>query len=156
MGARCGLFALRGQNRIFQEALDLGLLGEGLAQEGFVGRVLEQAAHQIGHARQQVAVGGIEAHALGHVQKAFAHGLGHAVEHLEFITLFGHVQFACAVSMTAAMVRMLCEAQPKWQMSWFSRMTRAWRSKAASLSALTVQTGMSQPFCLAMTVSESQ
>ena len=51
------------------------------------------------------------------------------------------------------MERMLCEAQAKWQMSWFSRMALDWRSNAASLSAFTVYTGTSQAFCLAMTVS---
>ena len=42
------------------------------------------------------------------------------------------------VSITADMVRTLCEAQAKWQMSWFRRMRSAIRSYAASVSALTV------------------
>ena len=84
--------ALGGQFRVFQQARQLRAFGKALAQEALVGGVFQQAAHQVGHARDEVAVGAVQAHAAGHVAQALAHGFGHAVQHLEFVAFRGHVQ----------------------------------------------------------------
>ena len=91
---RGGQFPFQGDGRVFKQAV-LGLaLGKALAQEGFVGRVFEQPAHEIGHARQQLAVGAVEPHPAGHLEQAFAHGFGHADQGLEFVAVFRHAE-AC-------------------------------------------------------------
>ena len=88
-----GPLPLGGDGRVLQQALDLGILGKALAQEGFVGGVLQQAAHQVAHAGNHVAVGAVQADAAGHLEDALADRFGHAVQHLEFVARFRHAQF---------------------------------------------------------------
>gem|GEM_PF-5263545 len=95
LGRRRALqLALQRQLRILEQAGDVGLVGEALLQKRFVGRVLQQPAHQVGHAGQKLAVGAVEPHPSGDLEEPFAHRLGHAVEHLEFKARLGHVQLA--------------------------------------------------------------
>ncbi len=84
---RGGLFG-----RVLQEGIDVRFLDEALAQERLVGGVLQQAAHQVGHAGDHLAVGAVEAHPPGDLEQALAHRFGHAVEDLEFVAFFGDAE----------------------------------------------------------------
>jgi hypothetical protein len=91
-GRRGGQFPLQGDGRVFEQPV-LGLaLGKALAQKGFVGRVFEQPAHEIGHARQEFAVGAVEPHPAGHLEQTLAHGFGHADQGLELVAVFRHAK----------------------------------------------------------------
>ena len=87
-----GEFSFQRDGGVFHQQLDRRAVREALAQEGFVGGVFQQAAHEIGHAGDQLSVGAIEAHTASHVAQALAYGFGHAVKHLKFIAFFGNVQ----------------------------------------------------------------
>ncbi len=58
-------------------------LGEAVAEERLVRRVLQQPAHQVGHARHQLADRGVDPQPLPHRPQRGVHRLGHAVEHLQ-------------------------------------------------------------------------
>jgi len=70
------------------------VLGEALAQEGFVRGVLQEAADQIAHPRDQLAEGRVHPHALAHLHQDIVDGLPHAVEHLELHGAVGQAQVA--------------------------------------------------------------
>ena len=71
--------------RIHEQLLLGHVFGEAGPQERFVGRVLQQPPHQVGHAGQQLAVGRVDAHALAQRHQRVLDRLGHAVEHLQLV-----------------------------------------------------------------------
>jgi len=70
--------------RIRQQRLGRFVLGEAAPQERLVGRVLEQPAHEVCHARDQLAERHVDAHALAALGQRAHERLGHAVERLQF------------------------------------------------------------------------
>ena len=83
-GSRCGALPNVGRRAAAPaRALTVRALGEGQAQERLVGRVLEQAPHEVGHAGDQLA----DRRVLAQAQAQLAHGgldrLAHAVQHLQ-------------------------------------------------------------------------
>ena len=103
---RCRAQVGSGQ-RSRQQPLLFGLLDEGLAQEGLVGGVLEQAADQVGHARHDLTDGHVLAHAQPHLDDGVLDGLGHAVEHLDFECVRRADRPLVAAATAWAMLRML-------------------------------------------------
>ena len=61
------------------------LLGETRLQERFVRRILEQPAHQVGHARQHRAVGRVDPHAVAAVDQGALDQVAHAEEGLQLV-----------------------------------------------------------------------
>ena len=57
-------------------------LGVGLAQEGFVGRVFQKAAYQIGHAGNELSHRGVDPERDFFIQQRHLHRLGHAEKYL--------------------------------------------------------------------------
>ena len=90
--APLGTFPLGGDGWVLQQFSDLGVLGKALAQERFIGGVLQQSADQITHAGHHIPVGAVKADAAGHLEDALAHRLGHAVQDLELVTRFGNIK----------------------------------------------------------------
>ncbi len=88
------LVELRRGRRRRDQLLDVGALGEGVAQERLVGGVLEQAAHEIGHAGNELA----DRRVLAQPQAERAHGrldgVAHAVQHLDLEAVVGHAETA--------------------------------------------------------------
>ena len=73
--------------RRLDQTVDSFFLGVGLAQKRSIGGVLHQPANQICNARQQFAHRQINPHALAVLDDRLAHRLGHAVEHLDLVTV---------------------------------------------------------------------
>ena len=67
---------------IAQQSLRRLALSETLAQKRLVGRVLQEPAHQVRHAGDELAVRRIHPHPLTHVHQRAAQRRRHAVEHL--------------------------------------------------------------------------
>ena len=65
------------------EAVDVGVIVVAEAEEARVRGVLEQAAHEVGHAREEIADRRVEADAMAEIAQEVAFRLGHAVEHLK-------------------------------------------------------------------------
>ncbi len=80
--------------RRLEQPVPLGALHERLAQERLVGRVLEQAPDQIGHARQQLPVRAIQSDPARRLQERLPEGFRHAVEHLELVAVRRNLQGA--------------------------------------------------------------
>ena len=59
--------------------------GEARLQERLVRRVLEQPPHQVGHARQHGAVGGVDPHAMAAVDQGALDQVAHAEERLKLV-----------------------------------------------------------------------
>ena len=78
--------------RIHQQLLLGHVLAEAGPQERFVGRVLQQPPHQVRHARQQLAVGRVDADPLAHPHQHVLDRVGHAVEHLDLDRPRRHAQ----------------------------------------------------------------
>ena len=72
------------------QLLDVGALGEGAAQERLVGGVLEQAAHEVGHAGNELADRRVLAQAQAHGAHRRLDGVAHAVQHLDLEAVVGH------------------------------------------------------------------
>ena len=79
---RLGAEVRRGLRRP-HELVDGRSLHERLPQERVVGGVLQQAPHQVGHARDQLADGRVLAHAQAHAADGRLDRVAHAVQHLE-------------------------------------------------------------------------
>ena len=83
---RCDSWLARPLLQRIHEQLLLGhVLGEAGPQERFVGGVLQQPPHQVGHAGQQLAVGRVDADALAQRHQRVLDRVGHAVEHLDLV-----------------------------------------------------------------------
>ncbi len=71
----------------------IGVVEEAGLEPGLVGRVLEQAANEIGHAGDHLADGDVLAHAEVHLRGGVLELVGHAVEHLQFECGVGQAAF---------------------------------------------------------------
>ena len=80
-------------SRAAQQLLDGKALCEPLTQERLVGRVFEQAAHQVSHALQHFANGGVHAHGQAGFAQSVPDRFPHAVDDLVFDIVGGRLQF---------------------------------------------------------------
>ncbi len=80
---------------LHEQALDGNTLGETLAEKGFVGSVFKQPADQIGHPRNKLSEGCIDADAMSALLEKLGLLVTHAVEHLDFESLRRDLQLFC-------------------------------------------------------------
>ena len=76
------------------QLVERAALGEAVAHEALVRRVLQQPPHQVGHARHQLADRPVHAQAQAEPLDRGVHGLGHAVEHLHLVAVVGDAPVA--------------------------------------------------------------
>ena len=74
---------------VAQQVFDPGRRGEARLQERLVRRVFEQPPHQVGHARQDGAIGRIDPHAMAAVDQGALDQVAHAEERLELVGRLG-------------------------------------------------------------------
>ena len=118
-----------------------------------VGRVLEQAAHEVGHAGDQLADRRVLAQAQAQVAHRRLDRVAHAVQHLDLEGVLGQAERLRASRSRRASERTLWLANAGRICCGCSSMMRARRSYIASLSGLCVNTGTGQPSWAASTVS---
>ena len=71
---------------VAQQFFGGSVLGKFCAQKSFIRRVLEQASHQVGHARQQLAHRAVFAHAITQLDERTLDRTGHSIKQLKLET----------------------------------------------------------------------
>src|SRR5262249_31676741 len=113
-----------------QQGIWRNVFDEAGAKEGIVRGVFEEAADEIGHAWDELAVGHIDREALAAANKSIFFGVSHAVQHLDFERRLGQLQNLRGCNSKAS-ERMLCDPSAGWRWPVLRSKKRVQRSKLA-------------------------